>query len=54
MTSFEQEFLGSCGFSFISLDGLHAIIFANLQSLLPTKSVVAYARKQSQSAIFKR
>ena len=29
MTSFEEEFLGSRGFSLIPLDGLHTIIFAN-------------------------
>ena len=52
MTSFEKELLGSCGFSLIPPDGLHAIISANSRFLLLTKSVVAYARKQSQSAIF--
>ena len=52
MTSFEKELLGSHGFSLIPHDGLYAIIFANLQLLQPTKSVVAYARKQIRSAIF--
>ena len=52
MTSFGQELLGGHGFSLIPLEGLHAIIFANLRLLLPTKSVVAYARKQSWSTIF--
>ena len=45
MTSFEEELLGSRGFSLIPIDGLHAIIFANSWLLLPTKFVVAYARK---------
>jgi len=45
MTSFAKELLGSCGFSLIPPDGLYAIIFANPQLLLPTKSMVAYARK---------
>ena len=44
MTSFAKELLGSYGFSLIPPDGLHAIIFANPQLLLPTKSMVAYAR----------
>ena len=52
MTSFEQELLGSREFSLIPPDGLSAIISANPWLLLPTKSVVAYARKQSRSAIF--
>ena len=52
MTSFEQELLSSHGFSLIPPNGLHAIISANPQLLLPTKFVVAYARKQSQFAIF--
>ena len=51
MTSFEQELLGSHGFSLIPPIGLHAIIFANPRLLLPTKFVVTYARKQSQSTI---
>ena len=52
MTSFEKELLGSHGFSLIPPNGLHAIISANLRLLQPTKSVVAYARKQIWSAIF--
>ena len=52
MISFEQELLGNRGFSPIPPDGLNAVIFANHRFLLPTKSVVAYARKQSWSAIF--
>ena len=52
MTLFEKELFGSHGFSLISANGLHAIISANPQLLLPTKSVVVYARKQSHSTIF--
>ena len=52
VTLFEQELLGSHGFSLIPLDGLYAIISANLRLLLPTKSVVTYARKQSRFTIF--
>ena len=52
MTSFGRELLDGCGFSLILLEGLHAIISTNPQLLLPTKFVVAYARKQSLSAIF--
>ena len=52
MISFGQELLGGHGFSLIPLEGLHAIIFANPRLLLPTKSVVAYDRKQSWSTIF--
>ena len=52
MTSFEQELIGSCGFSFIPLDGLSAVISVNSRLLLPSKSVLVYARKQSRSAIF--
>ena len=40
MTSFGRELLGGRGFSLIPLEGLHAIISANPQLLLPTKSVV--------------
>ena len=53
MTSFEQELLGNHGFSLIPLDGLSVVISANPQLLVPTKSVVAYAKKQSRFAIFK-
>ena len=45
MTSFEKELMGSCGFSLILPDGLSAIISANPWLLLPSKSVLAYARK---------
>lgn len=52
MTSFKQELLGSCEFSLIPPDRLHAVISANPRLLLPTKSMVAYAKKQSQLTIF--
>ena len=52
MTSFEKELMGSRGFSLVPPDGLSAIISANPLLLLPFKSVLAYARKQSCSAIF--
>ena len=52
MTSFGQELLGGRGFSLIPPGGLRAIISINPWLLLPTKFVVAYARKQMKSAIF--
>ena len=52
ITSFEQELMGSRGFSLIPLDGLSVIILANPRLLLPFKSVLAYARKHNHSAIF--
>ena len=52
MTSFEQELVGSHGFSLIPLDRLSMVISANPRLLLPSKSVLAYARKQNRSAIF--
>ena len=52
MTSFMQQLLGSREFFFIPPDGFHAVISTNLRLLLSTKSMVAYARKQSRSAIF--
>ena len=52
MTSFEQELMGSCGFSLIPSDGLSAVVLANPRLLLPSKSVLAYSRKQNRSAIF--
>ena len=51
MTSFEQELLGSCGFSLIPPDRLGMVISANSRLLLPSKSVLAYVRKQGWSAI---
>ena len=44
--------LGSCGFSLIPPDGLSAVISTNPRLLIPTKSMVVYAKKQSRSAIF--
>ena len=52
MTSFEQESLGSCAFSLIHPDGLGMVISVNPRLLLPSKSVLAYARKQNSSTIF--
>ena len=52
MTLFEKELMGSCGFSLVPPDGLSAIISANPRLLLPFKFVLAYAKKQSPSAIF--
>jgi len=53
MTSFEKELIGSRGFSLAPHDGLSAIISVIPRLLLPSKFVLAYARKQNQSAIFK-
>ena len=47
MTSFEKELMGSRGFSLVPPDRFSAIISANPRLLLPSKSVLAYARKQS-------
>ena len=47
MTSFEKELLGSHGFSLISPNRLSAFISANPRLLLPSKSMLAYAKKQS-------
>ena len=52
MTTFEQELMGSHGFSLIPPNGLSTVILTNPRLLLPSKSVLAYARKQSWSAIF--
>ena len=52
MTSFEQELMGSRGFSLIPPDGLNAVILVNPRLLLPSKFVLAYPRKQSRSTIF--
>ena len=51
MTSFGQELLGGHGFSLIPLEGLHVIISTNFRLLLPTKFVVAYARKQMEKKV---
>jgi len=52
MTSFEQELMHSRGFSLISPNGLNAVILANPRLVLPSKFVLAYAKKQSRSTIF--
>ena len=52
MTSFEQELVGSRGFSFIPPEGLSMVVSPNPRLLLPSKSVLAYARKQNWSTIF--
>ena len=52
MTSFEQELVGSRGFSLIPPDGLSMVVSANPCLLLPSKSMLAYTRKQNPSAIF--
>ena len=53
MTSFEQELIGSRGFSLIPLDRLSMVVSVNPQLFLPSKSVLAYARKHNRSFIFK-
>ena len=52
MDSFVAELAGSRGFSLIPPEGLGMVASVNPRLLLPSKSVVAYARKQSRSAIF--
>ena len=52
MTSFEQELMGSRGFFLVPPYGLSAIILANPRLLFPSKSVLAYARKQNRFTIF--
>ena len=52
MDSFVAELAGSRGFSLIPPEGLGMVVSVNPRLLLPSKSVLAYARKQSQSAIF--
>ena len=52
MTSFEQELVGSCGFSLIPPEGLGMVVSSNPQLLLPSKAVLAYANKQTRFAIF--
>ena len=52
MDSFVAEFAGSCCFSLIPPEGLGMVASVNLHLLLPSKSVLAYARKQSWSTIF--
>ena len=52
MTSFEKELIGSRGFSLVPPNGLSIIISANSWLLLPSKSMLAYAKKHNRSAIF--
>ena len=52
MTSFEQELMDSRGFSLIPPNRLSMVISANPWLLLPSKSVLTYAKKQSWSTIF--
>ena len=52
MTSFGQELVGSRGSSLIPPDGLDMVVSPNPRLLLPSKSMLAYARKQNRSAIF--
>ena len=46
------ELAGSRGFSLIPREGLSMVALVNPRLLLPSRSVLAYARKQSRSAIF--
>lgn len=52
MTSFSKELLGGFRFSLVPREGLHAIISLKPRLLLPTRFMIAYARKQNNSAIF--
>ena len=52
MTLFEQELVGSRDFSLIPLEGLGMVVSPNPRLLLPSKSMLAYAKKQNRSAIF--
>ena len=52
MTTFVDELASSCGFSLTPPDGLGMVVSVNPHLLLPSKSVMAYARKQNRSAIF--
>ena len=52
MATFVAELAGSRGFSLIPPEGLGMVVSVNPRLLLPSKSVLAYARKQSRSAIF--
>ena len=52
MDSFAAELAGSRGFSLIPPEGLSMVASVNLRLLLPSRSVLVYARKQSRSAIF--
>ena len=50
--TFVAELASSRGFSLIPPEGLGMVVSVNLRLLLPSKSILAYARKQSRSAIF--
>ena len=52
VTTFMDELVGSRGFSLIPPNGLGMIVSVNPRLLLPSKSILAYARKQSRLAIF--
>ena len=52
MNSFDAESAGSSSFSLIPPEGLSMVISPNPRLLLPSRSVLAYARKQNRSAIF--
>ena len=52
MATFVDELADSRGFSLIPLDRLGMVVLVNPRLLLPFKSILAYVRKQSQSAIF--
>ena len=52
MTSFEQELIGSRGFSLIPPKRLGMVVSPNPRLLLPSKAVLAYANKQTRSTIF--
>ena len=52
MATFVDELVDSRGFSLIPHDGLGMVVSVNPRLILPSKSVLAYARKQNRSAIF--
>ena len=52
MTSFYEDIMGSRGFLLIPPQGLHVVLSPNLRLLVPTRSMVTYARKQNMSVIF--
>ena len=52
MTTFVNELAGSRGFSLIPPDGLGMVVSVNPRLLPPSKSILAYAKRQNWSAIF--
>ena len=52
MTTFKNKLVGSYSFSLIPPDGLSMVVSVNPRLLLPSKSTLAYARRQNRSAIF--